>query len=56
MGNFLISQDQYQEIYIHDYCSEISIFEKIRNVISILERDINLLQNSRIFYHAITLK
>ena len=46
MGNFLISQDQYQEIYIHDYCSEISIFEKIRNVISILERDINLLQNS----------
>ena len=46
MGNYLISQDRYEEISIDDYYSEISIFEKIRNKISILECDINLLQNS----------
>ena len=46
MGNYLISQDLYEEISIDDYYSEISIFEKIRNKISILECDINLLQNS----------
>ena len=46
MGNYLISQDRYEEISIDDYYSEISIFEKIRNVIATLECDINLLQNS----------
>jgi len=46
MGNYLISQDLYEEISIDDYYSEISIFEKIRNVITKLECDITLLQNS----------
>jgi len=46
MGNYLISQDRYEEISIDDYYSEISIFEKIRNVITKLECDITLLQNS----------